>query len=83
MLKGPLRRKVNNRRYSACSARLEDLDWSHWWTGRGLSGEMHILHVRHKDPEMGVHRVYCRLSDSPRLEMKAGELYWLIDRKDV
>lgn len=77
---GPRTLKVNNRRNSACSVPLSWLDWSCWWTGNGLSGNLFILHVPHKDTVDGpIHRVYCRHSDTPRLRMENGELYWLVD----
>lgn len=77
--RGPSWRKVNTTRNSACgSACLENLDWSNWWTDGGISGKYGMLQVVHTD--MGsVHRVYCRHADNPRLAMRDGILYWLVD----
>jgi hypothetical protein len=77
------RLRVDSRRNSTCgSARLDDLDWSEWWTGTGLSGKMFILHVRHKEMRDTSHRVYCRTSDTPRLAFRGGVLYWLVSEEE-
>ena len=79
MKTGLIRRSVRSPRNSYCgSARLEELDWSIWWTG--TAGGQHYLHVQHKDGET-IHRVFCRLHECPRLEMWGGKLMWLIDRE--
>lgn len=71
-----IRRLVNSSRNSKCNtARLEDLDWSNWWTDN--TGGAHYLHVPHPTDET-IHRVRCRLAKSPRLEMRDGLLFWLI-----
>lgn len=73
------RLRVYSSRNSACgSARLADLDWSEWWTGTGFSGQMFVLHVRHKVMRDTSHRVYCRHTDTPRLACRDGALYWLV-----
>ena len=86
-LVGPVRRDATSPRNSMCgSARLADLDWSHWWTD-GSSGELY-LHVRRLHPDLDGteeadatwHRVFCRQTDRPRLTVIAGKLFWLIDR---
>jgi len=77
--RGPSRRKVNNNRNSVCgSAQLEDLDWSRWFTDL-IAGHFFYLHVA--GPDNTWHRLCCRHSDKPRLSMKDGVLYWLIDRE--
>jgi hypothetical protein len=57
---------------------LADLDWSQWWTD-GIRGHLY-LHVPHLDGDT-IHRVYCRRTDTPRLQMRGGELYWLVDKE--
>lgn len=73
-------RRVNSPRNSECgSARLQDLDWSNWWTD--TSAGDHYLHVASLDGETR-HRVYCRVSTTAaRLGQRAGVLYWLVERK--
>lgn len=72
--------KVNSPRNSECGVPLSYLDWSDWYTGTGLSGTLMILHVRQiYQDNTAIHRVYCRHADKPRLKMKNGELYWLVD----
>lgn len=83
----PRRLLVSSPRNSTCgSAKLSELDWSEWFTD-GLSlflnGAQYplrssYLHVHHRDGET-IHGVYCRHSDTPRLAMRGGKLYWLID----
>ncbi len=74
-----VRRSVDNPRYSECgSAKLSDLDWSHWWTDTSFGA--HYLHVAHKDGETS-HRVYARGHVGPRLEMLNGKLMWLYNDK--
>ena len=71
------------------SARLADLDWSHWWTD-GSAGELY-LHVRRLHPDLDGtdeadatwHRVFCRQTDRPRLTVIAGKIFWLIDRPNT
>lgn len=74
----PKLRKVNSTRNSqCCSARLSDLDFSNWYSD---NGHIHALHSADGGWMEGTrHRVYCRASDSPRLAVVDGELYWLID----
>ena len=74
---GPYRRKVKSRRNSECGFDLDQLDWGNWWTDDSFG--MFSLHVQRKDGD-GVRCVYCRKTDTPRLEMVDGVLYWLIDR---
>ena len=81
---GPSRRKVKDRRNSESDVPLSQLNWMQWWIDRGFSGQVLYLKVPHADPTLGsVHRVYCKWSDTPRLEMKDGELYWLIDKVEL
>ena len=76
---GPYRRKVKSRRNSECSGALDQLDWGNWWTD-GVDDKL-FLHVGHMDGDSS-HRVLCRKTGTPRLEMVDGILYWLIDRGD-
>lgn len=78
-LKGPRQRAVANPRNSTCSARISDLDFSWWFTDGSF--ESFYLHVRHKDGET-IHRVRCRASQTPRLALYDGVLYWLIDHAE-
>jgi hypothetical protein len=72
----PQKKLVSSPRNSKCSsARLKDLDWQRgWWTDDSFG--MHYIHVHHKDGET-IHRVYCKSSDRPRIQMDKGRLYWL------
>ena len=73
------RRRVASPRNSVCgSACLAALDWSNWFTDTGF-GTMY-LHVQSLDAETW-HRVYCRKTDTPRLRLMDGVLYWLIDEE--
>lgn len=81
-LPGPRRYRAASSRNSECgSALIKDLDFSRWFTD-GAPGDLY-LHVYKADPtgagDTTIHRVYCRHSDSPRLELCAGTLYWLVD----
>jgi hypothetical protein len=78
-LEPPVKRLVNSSKNSKCSSSsLKDLDWSRgWWTDDSFG--MHYLHVHHKDGET-IHRVYCKFSDRPRLQMTNGKLYWLFQK---
>lgn len=80
--RGPIRRPAQDPRYSETGSGvpLDQLDFSRWWTDFGLSGSVHYLHVPHKDGET-TQRVHCRSCERPRLEMRDGVLYWLVDRK--
>ena len=72
-----VRRSVADPRYSICgSAKLRDLDWSHWWTDGSF--ESCYLHVAHQDGET-YHRVFARACMRPRIEMLRGKLMWLMD----
>lgn len=73
---------VNSRRNSVCgSARLKDLDWENWFTDRTGQGCIYLHVLKVYDDTW--HRVFCRLhSETPRLEMVKGRLYWLIDEPD-
>lgn len=69
--------KVNLEENSTCTVSLDTLDWRNWWqdTGQGCC----YLHVRRmQDNEESWWRVHCRASDTPRLMLKDGELYWLV-----
>jgi hypothetical protein len=87
-IKVPLRVHVKHRRVDSPrnsrsgSAKLSDLDFSQWWTD--VSFGQHYLHVPHKGHggmAGTVHRVKCRLAECPRLLLKNGKLYWIIDEK--
>lgn len=82
---GPSCHKVNSRRNSACgSARLEDLKWTDWWTDSGFTAKgmyLHVSHIGTGGHEGTSHRVYCKLTETPRLMLKNGELYWLVDKE--
>lgn len=70
------RRRVADRRNSMCgSSALHRLDFSRWFTD-GPDGRLY-LHVA--GPDDTWHRVWCRHTNSPRLKMDDGVLYWLID----
>jgi hypothetical protein len=82
------RRRVASRRNSLINVPLEWLDWRSWWTDGNKSG-ITYLHVQGNaaaDPDgdydlaTRVFRVYPRLKagESNRIEMKDGELWWLI-----
>ena len=79
----PYRYLVHNKRNSKCSYPMADLNWASWWTDTWHDVEGKItsfyLHVESLDGD-SVQRVYCRKSETPRLMMKDGELYWLVDR---
>ena len=75
----PIRRKVMSDRNSECVVPLDSLDWSRWWTDTGFSDSGFLLKVPSRDSD-SVHRVYCRGVYRPRLMMRDGKLYWLIDR---
>lgn len=81
LLPAPRMLKVNSVRNSECySSALSTLDFSEWWTD--CSFEQFYLHVRHRDRNDGsIHRVYCRHTEKPRLKMKDGVLYWLVERE--
>ena len=77
---GPRRLRINSDRNSECgSESLNRLDWSYWWTDE--LGGVRYIHVARCDwrDDPTFHRVFCRISDKPRLEMKDGVLYWLVD----
>jgi hypothetical protein len=82
---GPRRLKVASPRNSALGTGLplSDIDWSRgWWTSYGFSGQTMHLYVwttGKSEGEPTVQRLYCRRSHRPRLEMRDGELYWLVD----
>lgn len=75
--KQPRRLLVNNRRNSVTDGvSLANLDWFCWWT----DGEGDTLYLKvHHDQEETIHRVRCRFTETPRLMMLNGNLYWLID----
>lgn len=69
--------RVSSRRNSTCgSAPLYMLDWARWFTDGGPDSL--YLHVHHYRDD-SIHRVFCRHNDHPRLAMRDGALYWLID----
>ena len=73
------RLKASSRRNSSVGTGgvgVTDLDWSDWWTDH--SGDANYLHVRHLDGDT-VHRVHCRFARRPRLALRGGVLYWLVD----
>jgi len=69
---------VNNRRNSECAMKLDQLDWSRWFTDHsfGMAYGMVYLHV--SGPDESWQRVYCRHTDQPRLKFEHGQLYWII-----
>jgi len=67
--------KVSSPRNSECSIPLSRLNFGRWFA-EGSS----YLHVHHKTEDT-IHRVYCKHSDTPRLAMRDGELYWLVDER--
>ncbi len=71
------RRKVWSARNSRCNYPLDELDHANWWTDVWPDGHTY-LHVKALDGDT-VQRVRCRATDTPRLQMINGELYWLID----
>ena len=73
---GPKRYKVRSERNSACIRDLDSLDWSNWFVD--LSFGRFYLHVDALDGDT-VWRVRCRKAMMPRLAMKNGDLYWLVD----
>jgi hypothetical protein len=68
--------KVSSPRNSSCSSRLSCLDWSDWFTDDSFGA--HYLHVRRPDNDT-YQTVRCRHARRPRLEMRGGELHWLVD----
>lgn len=79
LTKSPRRLLVTSPRNSVCgSARLADLDWSEWWTDNwGVPG---VLYLFVAGPDGSAHRVYCKHTETPRLAMRGGKLYWLVKR---
>lgn len=82
-MSSPAWKRVDDPRNSACAtARLKDLDWSNWWWDSAG-----YIHVRRSVPSLDGpgpddcthHRVRCRLTGSPRIAMRDGHLYWLVD----
>ena len=67
---------VRSVRNSRCgTARLPELDWSHWRTDASCG--MHYLHV---PDERGIwHTVTCCHSQTPRLGLRRGKLHWIVD----
>lgn len=75
--------RVSNPDFSECgSCAIGKLDFSRWWTdgGKGSFSKGIYLHVPEKgsDADGAVHRVFCRLTDNPRLSMERGILYWIV-----
>lgn len=69
--------KVKLQENSSCSVPLDELDWQNWWQDT-TEGSCY-LHVRRvHDNEVTGWRVHCKASDTPRLMLKDGELYWLV-----
>lgn len=81
-----LRRKVFSARNSSFGVPLEWLDQQNWWTEDFGSLYLHVKGDPKADPAnvygVGecVYRVFCRASERPRLMLKDGVLYWLIDK---
>lgn len=80
---GPRWLKVSSPRNSECgSASLAELDWTDWWEdSTGWMWGCTYIHVASRDGETK-HRVFCRHEKARgiRLAMRAGVLYWLVDR---
>lgn len=70
----PKRRLVGDARNSLCEVSLRQLNLRRWRT-RG--GHLEVASVGPFDEVFRA--VYCRHTDTPRLEMHGGRLYWLID----
>lgn len=85
--KRPLWLKVNDEKNSQATTFLNRLDWKNWWTDGNCFFGAAYIHVRHKKGkkwkksgmDQTIHRVYCKKAVAPRLAMKDGELYWLVD----
>lgn len=77
-------RLVSNPRNSICaSSRLDDLDFSRWWTDGGSMLGMFYLHVSSKHDET-THRVHPRQKKGfkcKRLQLTWNGLYWLYDKE--
>lgn len=87
-LKGPKWLKINDEKNSTSTTFLNRLDWKNWWTdGSCFPFGPAYLKVPHKKGrrwkkaglDTTIHRVYCHKSYDPRLGMRDGELYWLVD----
>ena len=76
---GPIRRRVNSRRNSSCALPLDRLDWANWWTDRVY----HFTYLHVVADDKTAHRVYCKLAENPRLAFRNGQLYWLIDAREM
>ncbi len=80
-LGAPLRRPVNDPRYSDCSGRLEDLDWGNWWTDAFETNAWRYIHVASAvDDSVQRVRPKLRKGQRARIAFRDGVLYWLIDR---
>jgi hypothetical protein len=67
---------VDSPRNSDCGISLRRLDFSRWYTDTSFGN--FYLHVA--GPDDSWHRVYCRsLHEPPRLGMRDGRLYWIVD----
>ena len=70
--------RVANRRNSDCSKNLKKMDWDNWWVD--TSSGYFYLHVRYFDEDEETWwRVQCNHTDHPRVAMRDGVLYWLVD----
>jgi hypothetical protein len=76
-------RRVDRARNSECgSARIEDLDFSRWWTDDTFAPL--YIHVPHKNKRQGtIHRVFPRPRGvKARLTMRRdGVLCWLLPKR--
>lgn len=69
---------TSSRRNSDCAKNLKTLDWDNWWLD--TSHQYCHLHVRSEDDGGDTWwRVYCKHTDNPRVGVRDGVLYWLID----
>ncbi len=64
-------------RNSECgTSSLLKLGWANWYLGLDMDGN-HYLHV-HRPEDDTSHRVYCKKSAAPGLQMIDGRLYWIL-----
>ncbi len=78
-MKGPLRRLVNDKRYSDCSYPLDQLDWAHWFMDAWETNAWRYIHVYDLEHD-SVQRVRPKLRKGQRARISSqdGVLYWLI-----
>ena len=75
--------KVRSKRNSYCSMGLKTMEWDNWWVDGLSAGRTASLYLHMRRVDEGEEtwwRVYCKHTDKPRLGMRKGQLYWLIDK---